>query len=59
MSKIFDALWNGMFLEPMLLGRYPADLVPLFDEITRDATLVHLRHLWGYEVVIDEVAAAD
>jgi spore cortex formation protein SpoVR/YcgB (stage V sporulation) len=31
--------------------------VPL-DEATRDATLVHLRHLWGYEVVIDEVAAA-
>ena len=31
--------------------------VPL-DETTRDATLVHLRHLWGYEVVIDEVAAA-
>ena len=29
MSKIFDALWNGMFLEPMLLGRYPADLMPL------------------------------
>ena len=25
-TKLFDALWNGMFAEPMLLGRYPADL---------------------------------
>ena len=25
-SKLFDALWNGMFAEPMLFGRYPADL---------------------------------
>ena len=25
-TKLFDALWNGMFSEPMLLGRYPADL---------------------------------
>ena len=22
-SKLFDALWNGMYIEPMLLGRYP------------------------------------
>ncbi|GAB3775350.1 beta-glucosidase [Nocardioides ginsengisegetis] len=28
-TKLFDAIWNGMFLEPMLLGRYPADLQPL------------------------------
>ena len=25
-TKLFDALWNGMFIEPMLLGRYPDDL---------------------------------
>ena len=28
-SKLFDALWNGMFSEPMLFGRYPFDLAPL------------------------------
>ena len=26
-SKLFDALWNGMFAEPMLFGRYPHDLL--------------------------------
>ena len=25
-TKLFDAIWNGMFVEPMLLGRYPVDL---------------------------------
>ena len=30
-SKLFDALWNGMFSEPMLFGRYPFDLAPLVD----------------------------
>ena len=31
-TKLFDALWNGLFLEPMLLGRYPTDLLPLLDD---------------------------
>ncbi len=31
-TKLFDALWNGLYLEPMLLGRYPADLLPLLDD---------------------------
>ena len=43
MSKIFDALWNGMFLEPMLLGRYPADLMPLFEDVLRDGDLATIR----------------
>ncbi len=43
MSKIFDALWNGMFLEPMLLGRYPADLMPLFDDVMADGDLATIR----------------
>ena len=43
MSKIFDALWNGMFLEPMLLGRYPADLMPLFEDVMRDGDLATIR----------------
>jgi spore cortex formation protein SpoVR/YcgB (stage V sporulation) len=33
------------------------DGIPL-DADTRDATLRHLRRLWGYEVVMEEVAAA-
>ncbi len=43
MSKIFDALWNGMFLEPMLLGRYPADLMPLFEDVMEDGDLATIR----------------
>jgi beta-glucosidase len=31
-TKLFDALWNGLYLEPMLLGRYPTDLLPLLDD---------------------------
>ena len=42
-SKIFDALWNGMFLEPMLLGRYPADLMPLFEDVMADGDLATIR----------------
>ena len=42
-SKIFDALWNGMFLEPMLLGRYPADLAPLFEDVMHDGDLATIR----------------
>ncbi|WP_322920552.1 GH1 family beta-glucosidase [Nocardioides renjunii] len=43
MSKIFDALWNGTFLEPMLLGRYPADLMPLFEDVMQDGDLATIR----------------
>ncbi len=42
-SKIFDALWNGAFLEPMLLGRYPADLMPLFEEFMQGGDLATIR----------------
>ena len=43
MSKIFDALWNGTFLEPMLLGRYPVDLMPLFEDVMVDGDLATIR----------------
>jgi beta-glucosidase len=43
MSKIFDALWNGMFLEPMLLGRYPADLMPILEDVIHDGDLATIR----------------
>ena len=42
-TKLFDALWNGMFLEPMLLGRYPADLAPLLEDVIRDGDLATIR----------------
>jgi beta-glucosidase len=32
-TKLFDAMWNGMFLEPMLLGRYPVELHPLLVDV--------------------------
>ena len=42
-SKLFDALWNGMFLEPMLLGRYPADLVPVMEDVIAPGDLATIR----------------
>ena len=42
-SKIFDALWNGMYLEPMLLGRYPTDLEPLLIDYIRPGDLATIR----------------
>ncbi|SFC13119.1 beta-glucosidase [Nocardioides terrae] len=42
-TKLFDTLWNGLFLEPMLLGRYPADLAPLLEDIVRPGDLATIR----------------
>ncbi len=42
-SKLFDALWNGMFAEPMLFGRYPHDLVPLLDPVIQAGDLATIR----------------
>ena len=42
-TKLFDALWNGMFLEPMLLGRYPVDLEPLMEGLVLDGDLAMIR----------------
>lgn len=42
-SKLFDALWNGAFLEPMLLGRYPVDLAPLMEGIVVPGDLATIR----------------
>ena len=42
-TKLFDAMWNGMFLEPMLLGRYPADLWPLLDDYVLAGDLATIR----------------
>lgn len=42
-SKLFDAIWNGVFMESMLLGRYPVDLQFLMDEVLRDGDLATIR----------------
>jgi beta-glucosidase len=42
-GKIFDALWNGLFVEGMLLGRQPADLAPLLHEIVAPGDMATIR----------------
>lgn len=42
-TKLFDALWNGLFLEAMLLGRYPRDLEPLMAEVVQDGDMATIR----------------
>ena len=42
-SKLFDAVWNGMYIEPMLLGRYPVDLAPLLEDVMRDGDMATIR----------------
>ena len=45
-AKLFDALWNGQFVEPMLMGRYPADIAELMDSfegLVQDGDLATIR----------------
>jgi beta-glucosidase len=42
-SKLFDALWNGMFSEPMLFGRYPSDLAPLVQPVVMAGDMATIR----------------
>ncbi|WP_205471908.1 GH1 family beta-glucosidase [Nocardioides sp. SYSU D00038] len=42
-TKLFDAIWNGMILEPMLLGRYPFDLGPLLEDVVQEGDLATIR----------------
>ena len=42
-TKLFDALWNGMYIEPMLLGRYPVDILPLVEDVIQDGDLTTIR----------------
>ncbi|WP_372729441.1 family 1 glycosylhydrolase, partial [Nocardioides sp.] len=62
-TKLFDALWNGMFIEPMLLGRYPVDLAPLLEDLVRVGDMATIRQpLDFYGISYDHplrVAAAD
>ncbi len=42
-GKLFDSLWNGLFLEPMLLGRYPVDLAPMMEDLVGPGDLSTIR----------------
>ncbi|MGA8846893.1 MAG: GH1 family beta-glucosidase [Nocardioides sp.] len=42
-TKLFDALWNGLVMEPMLLGRYPVDLEPLLEDVVVPGDLAMIR----------------
>ncbi|MFC5730376.1 MULTISPECIES: GH1 family beta-glucosidase [Nocardioides] len=42
-TKLFDALWNGLFLESTLLGRYPQDLAPLLEDVVQPGDLATIR----------------
>ncbi len=42
-TKLFDSVWNGLYLEPMLLGRYPADLAPLMEDLITPGDLAMIR----------------
>lgn len=42
-SKLVDAIWNGMYLEPMLLGRYPVDLQPFLEGLAAPGDMATIR----------------
>jgi beta-glucosidase len=42
-TKLFDALWNGVFTEAMLLGRYPLDIYPLLEPWIKDGDMATIR----------------
>ncbi|MEV5000234.1 GH1 family beta-glucosidase [Nocardioides sp. LML1-1-1.1] len=42
-AKLFDALWNGHYLEGMLLGRYSEEMTMLLEEHVRDGDFATMR----------------
>jgi beta-glucosidase len=42
-SKLFDTIWNGLFIEPMLLGRYPNDLSFMMDDLVLPGDMATIR----------------
>ncbi len=42
-AKLFDALWNGHYLEGMLLGRYSDEMMMLLEEHVRDGDFATMR----------------
>lgn len=61
-AKLYDLLWNGHYLEGMLLGRYSPDLELLCEDVIRDGDLATMRQpLDFYGITYDHplrVAAA-
>lgn len=42
-TKLFDALWNGSWIEPLLKGRYPVDLASVVEPMMRDGDMATIR----------------
>jgi len=42
-TKLFDQLWNALYAEPMLLGRYPVDLADLMEDYAAPGDLATIR----------------
>ena len=42
-AKLFDALWNGLFAEPMLLGSYPVDLREVVEDLVEPGDMATIR----------------
>lgn len=42
-AQLFDALWNRLFIDPMLLGSYPAELASLLEPVVREGDLATLQ----------------
>lgn len=42
-TKLFDSFWNGLFVEPMLLGRYPAEWMPVMDYLVEPGDMASIR----------------
>jgi beta-glucosidase len=42
-AKLFDAIWNGHYLEGMLLGRYSDEMTMLLEEHVRDGDFATMR----------------
>lgn len=42
-TKLFDQLWNGMFLEPMIFGRYPEDIAEVMEQHVQPGDLATIR----------------
>jgi beta-glucosidase len=47
-AKIFDTLWNGHYLEGMLLGRYSEELLMLLEDHIRDGDFATMRQPLDY-----------
>jgi beta-glucosidase len=42
-AKLFDAIWNGIPLDSLLLGRYPADLMPVLEHAVLPGDMEAIR----------------